>query len=248
MAFTSNYCNNCHSNPANPGFKWCQLCYNNSKSLSKYCTNCNQFPANQGYSWCQQCYNKSKSTLFIKYCTNCNKIPANQGFGWCQQCYNKSKFSNNNNNNNNNNVILFYDRNSPNNSHYEFTNFILGYPFLLDNKMWLTSEHYFQAMKFIYYPSIMNQIQNASSAREAFDIAQLNSKNVRQDWQTIKDSVMLKALYAKFTTHSVLRASLKSTGNALLVEDSKIDSYWGRGNGTGQNKLGKLLMEVRNNI
>ena len=32
----------------------------------------------------------------------------------------------------------------------------------------------------------------------------------------------------------------------ILVENSKIDSYWGIGKkGTGKNKLGKLLMKIR---
>ena len=41
---------------------------------------------------------------------------------------------------------------------------------------------------------------------------------------------------------------LLSTGNQVLIEHSN-DRYWGDGlDGTGQNKLGKILMEVRDKL
>jgi len=39
---------------------------------------------------------------------------------------------------------------------------------------------------------------------------------------------------------------LLSTGDAEIVENSPIDYYWGCGaNGSGKNRLGIILMEVR---
>ena len=39
------------------------------------------------------------------------------------------------------------------------------------------------------------------------------------------------------------------TGTRELVEHTANDSYWGDGgDGTGQNKLGKLLMQVRDEV
>ena len=241
-------CTKCNHNPANPGRNWCEQCFRNQNMSPMnhiICTKCNHNPANPGRSWCEQCFrNQNMSPM----CSNCHHHPVNPGYNWCQQCYNASKISINNNNN----KILFYDKNKP---YYEFTNFQEGYPFLFNNKMWKTSEHYFQAMKFNYYAinqqelnRLMDQIQNATSARQAFDIAQANSNLVRSDWLSIRDNVMRDALKAKFTSHSVLKNLLKSTGNAVLVEDSKKDSYWGIGNGHGENKLGKLLMELRSTL
>ena len=57
---------------------------------------------------------------------------------------------------------------------------------------------------------------------------------------------MREALWAKFSQHADLKALLLSTGNAELIEHTRNDRYWGdAGDGTGKNRLGELLMEVR---
>lgn len=57
---------------------------------------------------------------------------------------------------------------------------------------------------------------------------------------------MRKALVAKFTQHPELKTLLLSTGTAKLIEHTANDDYWGDGgDGTGQNMLGRLLMEMR---
>ena len=59
---------------------------------------------------------------------------------------------------------------------------------------------------------------------------------------------MKKALFAKFTQHDDLRLKLMKTGNRQIVERSPYDSFWGDGgDGTGENRLGTLLMDLRNN-
>ncbi len=58
--------------------------------------------------------------------------------------------------------------------------------------------------------------------------------------------VMRKALFAKFTSHTFLKNKLLETDKRELVERSPHDSYWGDGgDGTGENHLGRLLMELR---
>ena len=64
---------------------------------------------------------------------------------------------------------------------------------------------------------------------------------------------MYKALIAKFTQHEDLKEQLIATGNSFLVEHTKRDKYWGDGgdggNDTkGRNMLGKLLVQVRNEL
>jgi predicted NAD-dependent protein-ADP-ribosyltransferase YbiA (DUF1768 family) len=63
---------------------------------------------------------------------------------------------------------------------------------------------------------------------------------------------MRKVLSAKFTQHEDLKKLLLSTGNARLVEavrtDNAVNRTWGEVNGKGQNMLGVLLMEVREEI
>ena len=57
---------------------------------------------------------------------------------------------------------------------------------------------------------------------------------------------MTEAVRAKFTQHPWLRDLLLSTGEAHLIEHTRNDRYWGDGgDGTGKNKLGLILMEIR---
>ena len=60
---------------------------------------------------------------------------------------------------------------------------------------------------------------------------------------------MRTAVRAKFETHADLREQLLATGDEEFVEDSPNDDYWGRGRrGTGKNRLGRILMEVREEL
>lgn len=69
---------------------------------------------------------------------------------------------------------------------------------------------------------------------------------LRSDWEQVKDNVMRKTVLQKFKTHADIREILLTTGDEVLVENSPIDYYWGCGkDGSGKNKLGQILMEVR---
>ena len=58
---------------------------------------------------------------------------------------------------------------------------------------------------------------------------------------------MKEGLVAKFTQNQNLKNLLLSTGDKKLVEHTTNDDYWGdKGDGSGRNRLGELLMEVRN--
>jgi ribA/ribD-fused uncharacterized protein len=142
--------------------------------------------------------------------------------------------------------IWFYNRDEP---YYEFTNF---YPCSvpIDGKIWPTTEHYFQAQKFVGTP-YLDKIRRLPSPRDAFQLSRdpLVSRWRRGDWESVKDNIMLKALRIKFSDSLKLRDKLRSTGEKRLVEHTSNDSYWGDGgNGTGQNKLGWLLMQVRSEL
>jgi hypothetical protein len=60
---------------------------------------------------------------------------------------------------------------------------------------------------------------------------------------------MKAALLKKFSQNPIILATLQKTGTRLLVESSPGDDYWGIGkNKKGENKLGKMLMEVRTEL
>lgn len=56
-------------------------------------------------------------------------------------------------------------------------------------------------------------------------------------------------MYQKFRQHPDLRTILLSTGTARLIYADADDPYWGAGpGGTGQNQLGRTLVEVRDRL
>lgn len=72
---------------------------------------------------------------------------------------------------------------------------------------------------------------------------------LRYDWEHIKDLVMYEIVYDKFTLNEDLKQKLLATDNEELVEGNHWhDTYWGVCNGVGQNKLGKILMRVREKL
>lgn len=98
-----------------------------------------------------------------------------------------------------------------------------------------------------------------SRAKEFEMIRPLQSKRLgrrvlmRKDWEQIKDRVMYDVCYAKFTQDPVLKAKLLATGNRELVEgNTHGDRCWGMtcSNGVwiGENRLGKVLMKLREDL
>jgi ribA/ribD-fused uncharacterized protein len=80
-------------------------------------------------------------------------------------------------------------------------------------------------------------------------MGRMRSKPLRHDWASVKDNVMREAVLAKFRQHADIRATLLGTGDALLVEHTRNDRYWGDGgDGTGRNMLGTILMETREQL
>jgi hypothetical protein len=125
-----------------------------------------------------------------------------------------------------------------------FSNFS-AHGFMLDELYWATSEHYFQAQKFIDTP-YREKVRQTKTPKDAANMGRNRSLPLRADWEQIKDDVMQKAVLQKFRTHADIQEILLVTGDEVLVENSPIDYYWGCGkDGSGKNKLGQILMEVR---
>lgn len=125
-----------------------------------------------------------------------------------------------------------------------FSNFS-AHPINLAGKVWPTSEHYFQAQKFAGTRH-EDELRLETSPMVVAQMGRDRSRPLRSDWEDVKDTVMHEAVLAKFTQHSDLKDLLLSTGNARIVEHTTNDSYWGDGgDGTGRNRLGEILMGVR---
>lgn len=134
-----------------------------------------------------------------------------------------------------------------NEAYGEFSNFAL-YPIKLKGKYWPTTEHYFQAQKFAGTAQ-EEKIRKAKSPMLAAKLGRNRKIQIVKNWDNKKDNVMYETLRAKFTQHRDLQKLLLETGDSLLVEHTVFDNYWGdRGDGSGKNRLGKLLMRLRTEL
>ena len=130
--------------------------------------------------------------------------------------------------------------------YYVFDNFS-SFQIEYKGKKYPTSEHAYQSMKFINSdPELAEKIRNAKSAHEAFKMAEANKDKRQEDWDDIKLDVMKEILLCKLEQHEYVQKKLLQSGNREIVEDSWRDPYWGWGeNRDGENHLGKLWMEIR---
>jgi ribA/ribD-fused uncharacterized protein len=131
-----------------------------------------------------------------------------------------------------------------------FSNFS-PHPIEIEGSYWQTVEHYYQAQKFLGTEDegLIQVIRDAETPVEAAALGRDCTRKLRLDWEQVKAQVMWQGVLTKFLTHSDIQAILLDTGDELLVEDSPTDYYWGCGQDkTGQNQLGKTLMNVRQEI
>ena len=123
-------------------------------------------------------------------------------------------------------------------------------------KIWSSSEHAYQGMKF-EDPTLKEKVRvHPSKGLKKF--VKMHSSHIRADWDKVKLGVMYRILMRKFED-SFLQAKLIDTGDEKLVETNYWhDNFWGicmcpdcRLQGTdyekGKNNLGKILMKIRDN-
>lgn len=140
-----------------------------------------------------------------------------------------------------NNEIRFYIREEP----YGFLSNFWKMQMTVGKLVYPTNEHYYQSQK-ANTERMAEWIRKAPTAYQAM-IAGRNLKpnQIRPEWNGIKTDIMLNGLRVKFSNEN-LRIMLNWTGNAILIEDSPTDTYWGGKLEGSKNMLGKLLMKVRN--
>lgn len=136
----------------------------------------------------------------------------------------------------------------------EITAFIGPYRFLsnfwpatvvLDGETYPTVAHAYQAAKTLS-AECRAQIRGAETAAQARRLGRVVPR--RPDWPQVKLRMMEELLRQKFSA-GPLRQQLAATGLALLVEGNTWgDVYWGVCRGRGENHLGRLLMQVREEL
>lgn len=128
-----------------------------------------------------------------------------------------------------------------------FSNFSRHW-FELDALSWPSSEHYYQAQKYVGTEH-MDLVRRAKSAKDAARMGRDRLRPLRPDWESVKDDVMRRAVRRKFETHASLRDLLLGTEQQEIVENAPGDYYWGAGaDGSGKNMLGIILMETRESL
>lgn len=118
-------------------------------------------------------------------------------------------------------------------------------PINTDGMSFKSSEAAYQAQKCL---NTMDKFQFCNL--EPRDAKKLGRKvQLRPDWEDIKDEVMSHILSLKFRQNPNLGNLLIATGDAELIEGNHWqDTYWGVCDGVGENRLGKLLMQVRREL
>ena len=133
---------------------------------------------------------------------------------------------------------------------------------LFRDKYWFLSNMY--PTKFIENGITYNSSENYYQSHKTDDlilhkqIASVTPKESKvmgrkveliKNWDFTKINVMKRALILKFINSNELISMLYATGNIELIEDNTWnDTFWGKYNGKGENNLGKLLMELRDNF
>jgi hypothetical protein len=115
-----------------------------------------------------------------------------------------------------------------------------------DGLEYSSTEHAYQAAK----TEDAAQRRRIREAQKPGDAKRLGKQvKMRTNWEQIKVGVMKDLVRQKFTNHKELKEKLLATGDAYLEETNTWnDTFWGVCKGKGQNHLGKILMEVRQEL
>jgi ribA/ribD-fused uncharacterized protein len=143
-------------------------------------------------------------------------------------------------------TIYFYKADQP---YGCFSNFS-AHNVELAGRSWPTAEHYYQAQKFLGSDrDIFDRIHAAPTPEAAAKLGRSHAQIYRPDWDQSKLTVMGDVVRDKFQRHREIQQILIATGDRLLIEDSPVDYFWGCGaDRTGENHLGQILMQVRDEL
>lgn len=130
-------------------------------------------------------------------------------------------------------------------SGHEFLSNFYPSTIYVDGRAYKTVEHAYQAHKTLNEDS-RDLIRRSSSPAEAKKLGRCVP--MRPDWDEVKVSLMRDFIRKKFE-NPFLEPMLLQTGESQLIYGNTWnDRFWGVCRGAGENWLGKILMEVREEI
>lgn len=128
-------------------------------------------------------------------------------------------------------------------------------PLTIDGREYRTSEHAYQALSKLIPAGradlipALNERGTIDGKQFVYDALGLGPRNGnRADATAANEATMLKVLRAKAEQDREFRALLLKTGTRQIIELSTRDTFWGQVKGSGQNRLGACLMQVRREI
>ena len=113
-----------------------------------------------------------------------------------------------------------------------------------------TVEHYYQSVKFYADDARFHKVMCQKSPDEARLLTKMQDyRNKRRaDVEENNYALMEKGMRAKFAQNSAAAEMLKKTGDAVLIKSCAVCYKCGFGEGSGENRLGKMLMKIREEL
>jgi ribA/ribD-fused uncharacterized protein len=134
------------------------------------------------------------------------------------------------------------------------SNMAPGFPLEVNGIHIRTAEALYQACRFPHIPEVQKLILDERSPMTAKMRSKPHRENSRPDWDAVRVPIMKWCLRVKLAQNwAAFGDLLLATGDHPIVEDSRKDDYWGAKNVrddilSGQNVLGRLLMELREKL
>jgi len=117
----------------------------------------------------------------------------------------------------------------------------------IDDVVYKTAEHAYQSLRML--PDARQKIMNTTSPMDAWREAQLAKERKEVDDDCDKDELMELIFRAKLIQHQDIKDILLESDDSPLLKVYPTDYYWGTGaDGSGENKMGKLWMRLRDEL
>lgn len=133
---------------------------------------------------------------------------------------------------------------------FDFLSNFSNHGVIVFGRLWKTAEHAYQAAK-TNDPNERAWIamqETPGKAKKAGSKKGLNGDKITliDGWDDVKVDIMRIIVRRKFKLNNAIRTKLIATGDAELIEGNWWhDEFWGVCNGRGENHLGRILMELR---